>query len=199
MKHTVKPARTDQHTEDTTTPLGFWIYLMTDCLLFASLFATYGVLRNNTAGGVTGADIFDISSVLVQTLLLLTSSLTAGVALLMVRNRRKQPALLLLGITMMLGMGFLIMELQEFGLLLSEGHGWQTSAFLSSFFTLVGTHGVHITVGLLWAAILFILIIRRGIDTDVSKKMLLFTQFWHFLDVVWIFIFTFVYSIGVLL
>lgn len=191
---------TSKHTDEARdmekSTLGFWLYIMTDCVLFATLFATYGVLRNNTAGGPGASELFSLPFVLVETLLLLTSSFTAGLALLAVHSKNKQAALLLLGATFLLGLGFLGMELHEFSTLLSEGHSWTTSAFLTAFFTLVGTHGLHITVGLLWLGVLVVQILKKGFTYSTVKRLTLFSMFWHFLDIVWIFIFTIVYLLG---
>ncbi|MFZ2494305.1 MAG: cytochrome o ubiquinol oxidase subunit III [Candidatus Saccharimonadales bacterium] len=194
----MKMTTTEQAHDKETVSLGFWIYLMTDCLLFASLFATYAVLRGNVAGGATSRELFDMGFVLTETILLLTSSMTSGLALLEARKKNKRGALLYLGITILLGLGFLAMELHEFAALAGEGHGWWTSAFLSAFFTLVGTHGLHITAGLIWAGVLMWVLIKKGIGHTTIKRLTLFTLFWHFLDVIWIFIFTFVYALGVL-
>lgn len=183
--------------EFTKTTLGFWIYLMTDCVLFGSLFATYAVLRHGTAGGPGAAELFDLNFVLIETLLLLTSSLTSGLALVAVRSRNVQLIASMLMLTFALGTGFLVMELSEFHKLAIEGHGWQASAFLTSFFTLVGTHGLHITIGLLWIVALLISLSSRGVTNSLHKRLALFSLFWHFLDIIWIFIFTLVYLLGV--
>ncbi|MFZ1458974.1 MAG: cytochrome o ubiquinol oxidase subunit III [Candidatus Saccharimonadales bacterium] len=188
----------EQMHDNLTVSLGFWIYLMTDCLLFASLFATYAVLTGGTAGSVSGRQIFDIGFVLTETILLLTSSMTSGLAYVEARAGRRNRSLVYLAITIALGASFLVMELSEFSHLVSEGYGWQVSAFLSAFFTLVGTHGLHIASGLIWALTLVVLIMKRGLTHDTTKKLMLFTLFWHFLDVIWICIFTFVYAFGVL-
>ncbi len=193
MKMTLHEKR---HDIDTVS-LGFWIYLMTDCLLFASLFATYAVLHGNTAGGASSRELFDMGFVLTETILLLTSSMTSGLALLEARKKNLRGALAYLSVTIALGIGFLAMELHEFSTLAAEGHGWWTSAFLSGFFTLVGTHGLHITAGLIWAAALVWLLAQKGLTHTQIKRLTLFTLFWHFLDVIWIFIFTFVYALGV--
>ncbi len=184
--------------EFTKTTLGFWIYLMTDCVLFASLFATYAVLRNGTAGGPTGTDLFELDFVLTETLLLLTSSLTSGLALIGIRTGSWRLVGLMLAVTFALGAAFLFMELSEFTKLATEGYSWQASAFLSAFFTLVGTHGLHITVGLLWIVVLMWSLFTRGITNVLHKRLALFSLFWHFLDIIWIFIFTLVYLLGVL-
>lgn len=169
---------------------------MTDCILFASLFATFMVLRHNTYGGPAGYDLFDLNFVLVETLILLTSSFTCGLMMLALRKNHKTGVLTWLGVTFLLGLAFLGMELYEFNHLLSEGHSWRTSAFLSAFFTLVGTHGAHILAGLIWIVVLFVRISRRGLSVHENRKLGLFSLFWHFLDIIWIFIFTFVYLLG---
>lgn len=175
------------------TEYGFWLYLMTDVILFASLFATYMILRGNTAGGDTSADVLDPSYALIETVLLLTSSFTCGVALLALRFKRTMLALGLLVITIVCGLGFLGLELSEFSQLVADGNSWRQSAFLSGFFTLVGTHGLHISIGLIWACVMGAMVKRRGATADSIRKFTLFSLFWHFLDLVWIFIFTIVY------
>ncbi len=174
--------------------LGFWIYLMTDCILFASLFATFVVLRGNTNGG---GDLFDMPFVLAETLILLTSSFTCGLAIIAAKTGRKHMILPALGATFLLGAIFLTLELSEFTKLAAAGHSWQASAFLSAFFTLVGTHGLHIVVGLLWIGVITWQFVQRGLTAGVMRRLVLFSLFWHFLDIVWIFIFTIVYLMGV--
>lgn len=178
------------------TPFGFWVYLMTDCVLFATLFATYAVLHRNTFGGPSGAELFSLPFVLTETLLLLTSSFTCGLAILGVAAGNKRIVLGGLIATFLLGAAFLGMELHEFTGLIHEGNSWQRSGFLSAFFTLVGTHGAHIAVGLLWIIVLGVLVLRKGLTVHTTRKLTLFSLFWHFLDVVWIFIFTIVYLMG---
>jgi len=178
--------------------LGFWIYLMTDCVLFASLFATYAVLRHNTYGGPSAHELFRPGYALIETLLLLTSSFTCGLMTIAVRQGKRQLVVMLLIITGLLGLVFLGMEISEFHKLAVDGDSWRRSGFLSAFFTLVGTHGLHILSGLLWLTVLLWNSARRGLTTVTSKRLLLFSLFWHFLDLVWIFIFTFVYMLGVL-
>lgn len=189
---------TDSHaaTASDKSILGFWIYLMTDCILFASLFATYIVLHNNTFGGPSGSEIFVMPSILVETLLLLTSSFTCGLAMIAVRQRNVKYSLFWFGFTFVLGASFLGMELAEFQLLISEGNSWQRSGFLSAFFTLVGTHGLHIAVGLLWLIIMGWKLLKHGFTDNTVRRLALFSMFWHFLDIIWIFIFTFVYLMG---
>lgn len=185
------------HDSTNKTVFGFWVYLMTDLVLFATLFATYAVLHNNTFGGPSGKDIFDMPFVLTETMLLLTSSFTAGLAMLAAYKKKKGLALTLLGITFLLGATFLGMELYEFNHLVQEGHSWRESAFLSAFFTLVGTHGLHILSGLIWVSVLMAQVIRKGLTPHTTRRLTLFSLFWHFLDIVWIFIFTIVYLMGV--
>ena len=188
-----RPAHEDQ---DSKASLGFWIYLMTDCILFASLFAVFAVLRNNTAEGPSGSELFDLTFVLTETLILLTSSFTCGLGVLAARAGLIKQVLLWFGITFLLGCAFLGLELSEFNALAHEGNSWRTSAFLSSFFVLVGTHGLHITAGLLWMAVLIRKIIANRLAPVNLKRLVLLSLFWHFLDIVWIFIFTIVYLMG---
>ncbi len=180
------------------TLFGFWVYLMTDCVLFASLFATYVVLQPGTNGGPSGESLFNLPFVLAETLILLTSSFTTGLAMLAANQRRKQLTLALLGITFVLGATFLIMEVTEFHHLAVEGNSWHRSGFLSAFFTLVGTHGLHITAGLIWLAVLAQKLVTRGFTRTNMRRLTMFSMFWHFLDIIWIFIFSIVYMIGVL-
>lgn len=176
--------------------IGFWIYLMTDVLLFASLFATFAVLRNSTFGGPSGADIFNLPFVLVETMVLLTSSFTVGLAVLAAQRSYKKQTLIWLGLTFLLGTVFLTLELTEFSHLVMEGNSWQRSGFLSAFFTLVGTHGLHIVVGLLWMLVMMIRLWRFNLKKIDLNRLALLGLFWHFLDVIWIFIFSVVYLIG---
>lgn len=182
---------------DSKTIFGFWVYLMTDCILFATLFATYAVLQNNTFGGPGAQDIFRMPLVLTETIILLTSSFTCGLAMLAVHARSKRQVLTWFSITFLLGAAFLGIEISEFSELVREGHSWAASGFLSAFFTLVGTHGMHITAGLLWMGIMIIYLIRKGLANDTAKRLMLLSLFWHFLDIIWIFIFTIVYLMGV--
>lgn len=180
------------------TILGFWAYLMTDVVLFATLFATFAVLRTATNGGPGGSELFNLPFVLGETLLLLTSSFTSGLMVVMARRGKLRATAFWLGTTMLLGAAFLAMELGEFSELVAEGHGWWHSAFLSSFFTLVGTHGLHIFFGLLWAIVLLVQLTQKKLTPNVVRRLTLFGMFWHFLDIIWIFIFTIVYLMGVL-
>jgi len=153
------------------TVFGFWLYLMTDCVLFASLFAMFAVLHNNTFGGPAGRDLFSLPYALVETLILLTSSFVCGLAMLAVYKKQKNTAVLLFAVTFILGLAFLGMEVSEFRHLVADGNSWQRSGFLSSYFTLVGTHGLHITVGLLWMAVLIIRVMRSGFSQVAIRRL----------------------------
>ncbi len=186
-----------QHQTDTSL-FGFWVYLMTDCVLFASLFATYAVLRSNTYDGPLPAAIISLPTALIETLLLLTSSFTSGMGLLALRKKLKRAASAWYTATFLLGAAFLTFELREFSQLVNEGSSWRTSGFLSAFFTLLGTHGLHIAVGLLWLIVLLVFMWKKKITGSLIKKFQYFGLFWHFLDIIWIFIFTIVYLMGVI-
>lgn len=181
--------------EGSKSIFGFWIYLMTDCVLFSTLFATFAVLHNNTFGGPGGQELFSLSFVLTETLILLTSSFTCGLAMLGAYRNDKNLVIKLLGVTFLLGLAFLGLELSEFHKLYVEGNSWRRSGFLSAFFTLVGTHGLHITSGLVWMGTMT-LRIRNGITPLSLRRLTMLSLFWHFLDIVWIFIFTVVYLMG---
>ncbi|MDR0213723.1 MAG: cytochrome o ubiquinol oxidase subunit III [Comamonas sp.] len=187
----------EPHPENGTS-LGFWLYLMSDCLIFAALFATYGVLGRSYAAGPSGKDLFDLSLVAVNTAFLLTSSITFGFAMLQKQKKNVNGTLLWLAITGLLGAAFLAVELYEFHHLIEHGATPQSSAFLSSFFTLVGTHGIHVTFGLIWLITLMIQIKKHGLINENVRRINCLSMFWHFLDVVWIGVFTFVYLMGVL-
>ncbi|MFK0093125.1 cytochrome o ubiquinol oxidase subunit III [Pseudomonas sp. NPDC090592] len=190
----------DDHHHDSgqMTVLGFWLYLMTDCILFASLFATYAVLSGSFAGGPSGHDIFQLDFVAVETLFLLLSSITFGFAMLKMFDGKKAGVLGWLAVTFLFGAGFIAMEIYEFHHLIGEGFGPQRSGFLSAFFALVGTHGLHVTAGLIWMAIMMYQINKHGITPTAKTRMSCLSLFWHFLDVVWICVFTVVYLLGVL-
>ena len=199
---------------DGGTLFGFWIYLMSDCFIFAILFATYGVLGRNYAAGPSGADLFELPLVAINTGLLLLSSITYGFAMLAMDGSQagtplakvKVPALFgggqvgavlfWLAITGALGAAFLAIELYEFAHLINQGATPQRSAFLSAFFTLVGTHGLHVTFGIIWLITLMVQVRQRGLIIENQRRLMCLSMFWHFLDVVWIGVFTFVYLMG---
>jgi cytochrome o ubiquinol oxidase subunit 3 len=187
-----------EHHPENGTLLGFWIYLMSDCLIFACLFAVYAVLGKNYAGGPTGADIFDLSVVGLNTSLLLLSSITYGFAMLEMKRGGRRALMLWLAVTGLLGAGFIALELREFAHLIAAGAGPTRSAFLSSFFTLVGTHGLHVTFGIVWLTTLMIQVGRRGLTPENRRRLMCLSMFWHFLDLIWIGVFTVVYLMGVL-
>ena len=180
------------------TALGFWLYLMSDCLIFAALFATWGVLGRNYAAGPTGKELFDLSLVAINTAFLLLSSITFGFAMLQKQQNKQGGTLFWLAITGLFGLAFLGVELYEFQHMIHEGAGPTRSAFSSSFFTLVGTHGIHVTFGLIWLVTLMIQISKHGLNPANNRRLMCLSMFWHFLDVVWIGVFTFVYLMGVL-
>jgi cytochrome o ubiquinol oxidase subunit III len=186
----------DDKSKDSTTVFGFWMYLMTDLVLFASLFAVFAVLRGPQFGGASIQNIFSLPYVLIETLLLLTSSFTCGIAMLFAREGREKAALMWLYATFALGAAFVIMEVSEFSNLIAKGQGPSQNGFLSAYFTLVGTHGTHVAIGLLWLLALIVSITKRGLSRGNMRKLALFSMFWHFLDIVWIFIFTIVYLTG---
>jgi cytochrome o ubiquinol oxidase subunit 3 len=173
---------------------GFWLYLMTDCIIFASLFAVFAVMSHQFAGGPTAKELFEIPGVALETAALLLSSITYGFAMIGAHKGKKGMLLGWLAVTFLLGELFLVLELREFAHLISVGAGPDRSAFLSSFFTLVGTHGLHVSFGLLWMIVLGVQVARnrRLTERDLTRLTCL-SLFWHFLDIVWIGVFTFVY------
>ena len=186
------------HPEGSSTMLGFWIYLMSDCLIFAVLFAIYGVLGASYAAGPAPKDLFDLQLVAINTAMLLFSSLTFGFAMLSMLKNDVRGTLVWLGVTGLFGLAFLGIELYEFAHLIHVGATPQRSAFLSSFFTLVGTHGLHVAFGILWLVTLMTQVRRYGLIEANKRRLMCLSMFWHFLDVIWIGVFTFVYLLGVL-
>ncbi|MBR1219333.1 cytochrome o ubiquinol oxidase subunit III [Bradyrhizobium sp. U87765 SZCCT0131] len=191
-------AEEPHHPEGSSTLLGFWIYLMSDCLIFAMLFATYGVLGGNYAAGPAPKDLFELPLVAVNTSMLLLSSITYGFAMLAMMQNRTGQVQFWLAVTGLFGAAFIGIELYEFSHLIHEGATPQRSAFLSSFFTLVGTHGLHVTFGIIWLVTLMVQVARRGLIAANRRRLMCLSMFWHFLDVVWIGVFTLVYLMGVL-
>ena len=186
------------HHPPNSTMLGFWLYLMSDCLIFAVLFAVYAVLGRSYAAGPSGADLFDLQLVAANTALLLFSSITYGFAMIAMQARKKSRVLAWLAVTGVLGLGFLAIEIYEFHHLIAQGAGPQRSAFLSSFFMLVGAHGLHVTFGCIWLVTLMVQVQKLGLTPANRRRLMCLSMFWHFLDVVWIGVFTFVYLMGVM-
>lgn len=182
---------------DGGTMLGFWLYLMSDCLIFAVLFATHAVLGRNYAAGPSPADLFDLKLILVSTFMLLFSSITFGFAMLAMDKNKLQTTITWLIVTFLFGAAFLAIEFYEFSHLVHLGATPQRSAFLSSFFTLVGTHGLHVTCGMVWMIVLGLQLRKHGLIAENRRRLMCLSMFWHFLDVVWIGVFSFVYLIGV--
>ena len=200
VQETEKPQYylTDDHHPENGTSLGFWLYLMSDCLIFATLFATYAVLGRSYAAGPSGADLFDLKLVAINTAFLLLSSITYGFAMLESEKKNIKTTLIWLGITGVFGLAFLCVELYEFYHLIHEGATPQRSAFLSAFFALVGTHGLHVTFGIIWLVTLMFQVGKHGLIQANKRRLMCLSMFWHFLDVVWIGVFSFVYLMGVL-
>ncbi len=188
----------EEHHPESSTSLGFWIYLMSDCLIFAMLFAVYAVVGRNYAAGPSPADLFDLPLVAVNTSMLLFSSITYGFAMLRMARNDKSGTLVWLAITGVFGLAFLGLELYEFNHLIHEGAGPQRSAFLSAFFTLVGTHGLHVTFGVIWLVTLMVQVGMHGLIEANQRRLMCLSMFWHFLDVIWIGVFSIVYLMGVL-
>ncbi|MDQ0839149.1 cytochrome o ubiquinol oxidase subunit III [Sphingomonas faeni] len=187
-----------EHPEGSSTMLGFWMYLMSDCLIFAVLFAAYAVLGNSYAGGPSPKEIFELPLVAVNTAMLLFSSITYGFAMLSMEEGRQRIMQMWLIFTGLFGLCFLSIEMYEFATLIHEGAGPTRSAFLSSFFTLVGTHGLHVTMGLIWLVTLMVQVQKHGLIAANKRRLMCLSMFWHFLDVIWIGVFTFVYLMGTL-
>jgi cytochrome o ubiquinol oxidase subunit III len=177
---------------------GFWLYLMSDAIIFALLFATYVVMVPNHAGGPTGQDVFSLGRAFAETMLLLSSSITFGFASVAMRLGNRRVMFNWLAVTFVLGAGFLALEISEFAGMVEQGAGPQRSGFLSAFFTLVGTHGLHVTMGLVWILILSSQALIKGLTPPVVSRLFRLGLFWHFLDIVWVGIFSIVYLPGVL-
>ncbi len=177
---------------------GFWIYLMTDLVLFAALFATFAVMSHSYAGGPSGKTLFDLPAVFAETLFLLFSSATYGLVMVSMHSGRKKLVLGWLVVTFLLGLGFITMEVTEFHHMIMNGNGPSRSGFLSAFFTLVGTHGTHVTFGLIWMLVMMVQVFTKGLTAHVRSRLLCLSMFWHFLDIVWIGVFSVVYLLGVM-
>ena len=185
------------HTRDLNN-YGFWIYLMSDLVIFSVLFATFIVLGKNFAGGPGPKDLFELPYLFIETIFLLFSSVTYGFAVISMQNNNKKAVTISLIVTALLGLGFIGMELNEFIKMIAEGNSPDKSGFLSAFFTLVGTHGTHVFFGLIWMIVLIFQVIRQGLNEGVQNRLMLLSLFWHFLDIVWVGVFTVVYLLGMI-
>ena len=179
-------------------PYGFWLFVLSDMVLFSALFATYAALSNATDGGPTSNQLFDRNLVAIETIALLLSSFVCGLAMIAAKRKNMFWTQAWLVVTGLLGAVFLFIELYEFAVMMGEGAGPQRSAFLSSFFTLVGCHGAHVTAGLLWIGTMMAQIWAKGFREHVMRRLLCLSVFWHALDIIWVAIFTIVYLIGTL-
>ena len=188
----------EHHDTGGDTVFGFWIYIMSDCILFATLFAVYAVLSNSFAGAITPKELFNLNFVLSETALLLFSSFTFGMAMLFANKKQMTGMITWLVVTFLLGLGFLGMEIYEFYHFSSEGATPQTSAYWSAFYALVATHGLHVMGGLIWMLVLFAHFKRDGFTEDNLIRLACLSLFWHFLDVIWICVFSVVYLLGVM-
>ena len=177
---------------------GFWIFILSDIIMFSALFATYAVLQHRTAGGPTGRQLFDLSHVAIETACLLFSSFTCGILSLEVNARRVRGTYIAAGATFILGAVFVWLEVAEFIGMAAHGAGPDRSAFLSAFFTLVGMHGTHVTVGLIWLLVMMAQVATRGFKPVTCMRLYCFSLFWHALDIIWVALFTVVYLMGVL-
>ena len=184
------------HGPGSATILGFWIYLMSDALIFAALFATFGVLSTSYAGGPTPQEIFDLRLVALNTAILLVSSITYGFAMLAMEPGNVKRTQFWLIITGLLGAAFVGIELYEFNHFAHEGATPQVSAYWSAMWTLVGTHGLHVTAGIIWLIVLLVQLQQRGLIQENKRRLMCLSMFWHFLDVIWIGVFSFVYLLG---
>ncbi len=188
----------EHHNTDSTDVLGFWLYILTDCILFATLFATYVVLHKNTFGRPSLKQLIELPYVLGETLFLLASSFTYGMAMLAMYKNKSNQVISWLMVTFLLGLGFVAMEINEFVMLISEGHGPSTSGAMTAFFTLVGTHGLHVSLGLLWMLVMIAQVYKFKTTSFIARRLTYLGLFWSFLDIVWIFVFTIVYLMGVI-
>ena len=199
VRHEASPAASEagSASKRTVVAYGFWIFLLSDIVMFSALFAGYAVLVRATAGGPAGTALFSQTSVALETACLLASSYTCGLMSLSIGSRRRSGTYLFALITFVLGAAFLVLELREFSDMIARGAGPQSSAFLSAFFTLVGCHGLHVTAGLIWLAVMMAQVARKGLRANVERRLICFSLFWHALDIVWVALFTVVYLMGV--
>jgi cytochrome o ubiquinol oxidase subunit III len=191
-----KPYPDTHHDVSSNTIFGFWLYLMTDCIMFATFFAAYAVLHNNTYGGPSAHELLNLPYALTETMVLLTSSFTCGIAMWFAPRKKIRMMIVLFGLTFLLGALFLYLGMSEFNRLIAGGNTWKSNAFLSSYFTLIGTHGLHIVFGLLMMVVFIIQLLRRGLTGMILRRLTCLRMYWHFLYLIWIFTFAIVYLIG---
>lgn len=196
--HNPAHGATGGHDAEEMRALGFWLYLMSDLIVFASLFATYVVLSENFAGGPTGKELFDLPYVLAETGFLLCASVAYGLGMIAARNGERGKVLMALAAAFLLGLCFVSMEVNEFAQMIRAGAGPDRSGFLSAFFTLVGTHGLHVSLGMLWMVVMMVQVASKGLKRPVQGRLMRLGMFWHFLDIVWIALFSVVYLLGVI-
>lgn len=192
---TISPRDAERYEEK---DFGFWLYLMSDAVIFACLFATYLVMVGNAAGGPTPKDVFELDRAAAETALLLLSSTTFGIAAVALSAGERGKVLMWLAITFVLGAGFIFLEIGEFRGMIAEGAGPDRSGFLSAFFTLVGTHGFHVSVGLVWILVMIGQVFVKGLTAPVASRLMRLGLFWHFLDIIWVVIFSVVYLPGLM-
>jgi cytochrome o ubiquinol oxidase subunit 3 len=178
------------------TGFGFWIFLLSDIVMFSCFFAAYAVLSGQTAGGPSGAELFDLRNVAIETAFLLLSSFACGMASIAAEVRSHLWFQIAMAVTCVLGLGFLVIEFREFADLIARGAGPSRSAFLSSFFALVGCHGLHVSAGTLWLLTMMAHVFAKGFRADILRRFLCFALFWHALDIIWVAIFSVVYLLG---
>ncbi len=178
------------------TAYGFWIFILSDMVMFSAFFATYAVLLGQTAGGPSGAQLFDLPNVAIETGFLLASSFTCGLATIAADARNARWFQIAMAVTCVFGLAFLAIEAREFASLVARGAGPTRSAFLSAFFTLVGCHGLHVSAGILWLLTMMAQVYAKGFRADIQRRLLCFALFWHALDIIWIAVFTVVYLLG---
>ena len=198
MANGLRPSQKSRALKRVVVGYGFWIFLLSDIVMFSAFFAGYAVLAHATAGGPAGAQLFNQRSVAIETGCLLASSYTCGLMSMAVNSRRYAATYLGALVTFVLGACFLALELREFAAMIAVGAGPQRSAFLSAFFTVVGCHGLHVTAGLVWLAVMMAQVAIKGFRETVERRLLCFSLFWHALDIVWVWLFTVVYLMGVL-
>jgi cytochrome o ubiquinol oxidase subunit 3 len=194
--HTAQHAARDLASKRIIVGYGFWLFLLSDIVMFSAFFAAYAVLSDETAGGPSGKDLFDLNHVAIETACLLLSSFTCGIASIGARAHNAMMYYGGMAVTFLFGAGFLFLEISEFASLVEQGAGPTRSAFLSAFFTLVGCHGLHVTLGMLWLLTMMAQVFAKGFRADILRRVLCFGLFWHTLDIIWVALFTVVYLLG---